>query len=228
MASDGDFHLQGLDGQRHPSPGPHFQAKRDGFTDIFQSFVACLSLAHATGNGGAFRDPATVFIPLEGGHEFHKQDTNRLPSERKQSEPFSHFVRKLRNARLSVNRVPFKTGQLSKKAQVCDGWLGGLQTRRHPRQLDRRHGGIGSRTGARAPGNFASPCAHGLAGNFLAAKPERFGKSRRNHCAGRSQCRGSVWAGSHSTVGISGKCAGNGCGDARKTGHGARGKRPPR
>jgi len=58
-----------LNGQRHPTFRPHFQASGDGFADVGKGFIVGVALADTAGDGRAFGDPNAVLIPVKCSNE---------------------------------------------------------------------------------------------------------------------------------------------------------------
>jgi hypothetical protein len=63
--SNGNFDLPRLDRQRHSALGTDLETKGDCFADIAQSLLTASALANATGDGGAFGHPYSIFIAVQ-------------------------------------------------------------------------------------------------------------------------------------------------------------------
>lgn len=101
--------------QRQPFFSTHFQAKCNGFSNIFQRFVFSRALTDTAWNGGAFGYPHTIFIAINGYVEFHLFAsfltfyTRRRLSSRTSPAPIP--------SRLSTDRPPQPPGQRKRQAR---------------------------------------------------------------------------------------------------------------
>jgi hypothetical protein len=82
---DCNFNLLSFDGQRQTAFGAHLQAKFNGFADVLKSGGFGRTLAHATGNRGAFGHPGSGFVTVDCYGKFHAvnlDDTSALRKTR--------------------------------------------------------------------------------------------------------------------------------------------------